>query len=249
MKMKYARIMIWAALTLVASTAAAQNDANRDRLSEIEKMTVREKKHKPHPTEFRKAGLNVLSEIGWGARLVDSDDFRSEGVGSRQWYLHILDAYVRPVSWMSFHVAGGIASDRFQTRSSAFSLDGDGNILVNDLDEAGKNARKFRSSISETTVLIPATLQFHAGHATLRFGAEALYSFKPKVRNLLVTEDATRSTEVKGARITPWSYDFLASCSFGGLGVFVKYQPASSRRFPVPGPTLSCWTVGVHLGY
>ena len=36
--MKYAKIILWAALTLVASAAFAQTEANRSRLSEIEKM-------------------------------------------------------------------------------------------------------------------------------------------------------------------------------------------------------------------
>ena len=36
MKMKYLRIILWAALTLAASAAFAQNEANRSRLSEIE---------------------------------------------------------------------------------------------------------------------------------------------------------------------------------------------------------------------
>ena len=34
--MKYAKIILWAALTLVASAAFAQTEANRNRLAEIE---------------------------------------------------------------------------------------------------------------------------------------------------------------------------------------------------------------------
>ena len=244
--MKYARILLWAALTLAASTAFAQNEANRDRLSEIEKMDVQAKRHRYHDPDFKKAGVSLFPELGVGAHLVKSDDFRSQGIGSGEVYIHVLDAYVRPVSWMSFHVAGGLASERFQTRTSSFSLDGDGNILVRGLDETEQNAKKFRSSITEGAVLIPATLQFHAGYATFRVGAEAIYAFGPKVRNDISTADYRQLTEKARARITPWSYDFLASFSFGDMGIYVKYQPASARRFPVPGPTLSCWTIGIN---
>lgn len=249
MMMRYARIILWAALTLTASAAFAQNSDNRDRLSDIEQMEVRAKKHRSRPTEFRKAGVNVLSEIGIGRHWVVSDDFRSQGWGSGQVYLQVLDAYVRPVSWMSLHVGGGIAADRFQTYTSAFSLDGSGNILVCKLSDNELNAKKFRSSITEGTVLVPATLQFHAGHLTLRLGAEAKYAFSPRVRNDYHTDDGRQLIEKNGARITPWSYDFLASISFAGEGIYVKYQPASFRRFPEPGPAFSTWTLGYRLGF
>ena len=247
--MRYASILLWAALTLTASAAFAQNPANRDRLSEIEQMAVRAKKHRSQPSEFKKAGVALFPEIGVGAHLVRSDDFRSQGIGSGQVYVHVLDAYVRPVSWMSLHVAGGLAADRFQTRTSVFWLDGNGNIRTRKLDEWEANALKFRSSITEASVLIPATLQFHAGPATFRLGAEALYGFRPRVRYDITTETDRQWTEEKGVRITPWSYDFLLSVSFAGQGYFVKYQPASSRRFPEPAPTLSCWTIGYRIGF
>lgn len=247
--MRYVKYLVWAALTLVASAAAAQNPDNRDRLSEIEQMTVREKKPRRQPSEFKKAGVGLLPEIGIGTHLVSSPDFRSQGVGSGQVYLHAVEAYVRPVSWMSLHVAGGIAWDRFRTRTSAFALDGDGTVLVRRLEESELDARKFRSSITESSVLIPVTLQFHAGFATFRLGAEAMYAFHPKVSRDLRTETDRVLTEKTGARIMPWSYDFLASVSFAGSGVFVKYQPAFARRFPQPSPSFSCWTLGYRFGF
>lgn len=247
--MKYASILLWAALTLTASVSFAQNTANRDRLSEIEQMAVQARKHRSQPSEFKRAGVELFSEIGAGVHLVRSEDFRSQGIGSGQVYLHVLDAYVRPVSWMSLHVAGGIAADRFQTRTSVFSLDADGNIRTSELNDVLKSASKYRSSITEGTVLIPATLQFHAGYATFKLGAEALWAFCPRVRDDYQTEDYRQLEERKNARIQPWSYDFLASVSFAGQGVFVKYQPSFARRFPEPGPTLSCWTLGYRIGF
>ena len=48
-------------------------------------------------------------------------------------------------------------------------------------------------------------------------------------------------------KIRNFGYDFLAAVSWGHFGVFGKFQPASARRFPDPGPTMSIWTVGVCL--
>ena len=77
--MKNLRIILWAALTLVASAAFAQNEANRNRLSEIEKMEVKARKG---GVKFDRFGIRLVPEVGYGAHLVRSEDFRSEGLDS-----------------------------------------------------------------------------------------------------------------------------------------------------------------------
>lgn len=254
MKMKYLRIILGAALTLVASAAFAQNEANRSRLSEIEKMEVTAKKGGP---KFDRFGIRLLPEIGYGAHLVRSEDFRSQGLDSGQAYLQALDVFYRPFVWGSVHIGAGIGMDWFKIRDLIFVQDDERNIMVaplvkldelDDLDGKEKDKdSKYRSSVREWTVMVPATLQFHFGKATVKLGAEALYSFSPKVRLDITKEDFREFTESKGARIRHFNYDFLAAVSWGHFGVFGKFQPASARRFPEPGPTLSTWTVGLCL--
>lgn len=254
MKMKYLRIILGAALTLVASAAFAQNEANRSRLSEIEKMEVTAKKGGP---KFDRFGIRLLPEIGYGAHLVRSEDFRSQGLDSGQAYLQALDVFYRPFVWGSVHIGAGIGMDWFKIRDLIFVQDDERNIMVaplvklDELDELDGKEKdkdsKYRSSVREWTVMVPATLQFHFGKATVKLGAEALYSFSPKVRLDITKEDFREFTESKGARIRHFNYDFLAAVSWGHFGVFGKFQPASARRFPEPGPTLSTWTVGLCL--
>ena len=252
--MRYLRIILWTALTLVASAAFAQNEANRNRLSEIEKMEVTAKKGGP---KFDRFGIRLLPEIGYGAHLVKSEDFRSQGLDSGQAYLQALDVFYRPFVWGSVHIGAGIGMDWFTTRDLIFVQDDERNIMVAPLvklDELGEpdgkendKDSKYRSSVREWTVMVPATLQFHFGKATVKLGAEALYSFSPKVRLDITRKDFRAFTESKGARIQHFNYDFLAAVSWGHFGVFGKFQPASARRFPEPGPTLSTWTVGLCL--
>ena len=252
--MRYLKIILWTALTLVASAAFAQNEANRNRLSEIEKMEVTAKKGGP---KFDRFGIRLLPEIGYGAHLVKSEDFRSQGLDSGQAYLQALDVFYRPFVWGSVHIGAGIGMDWFTTRDLIFVQDDERNIMVaplvkldelDDLDGKEKDKdSKYRSSVREWTVMVPATLQFHFGKATVKLGAEALYSFSPKVRLDITKEDFREFTESKGARIRHFNYDFLAAVSWGHFGVFGKFQPASARRFPEPGPTLSTWTVGLCL--
>lgn len=243
--MKNLRIILWAALTLVASAAFAQNEANRNRLSEIEKMEVKARKG---GVKFDRFGIRLVPEIGYGAHLVRSEDFRSQGLDSGQAYLQALDVFYRPFVWGSVHIGAAAGLDWFKIRDLLFVQDDDNNILVAPLDEdyKEKNA-KYRSSVTKWTVTVPATLQFHFGKATLRLGAEAQYSFSPRVRLDITKKDFREFTESKGARIQPFGYDFLAAVSFGHFGVYGKFQPASARRFPEPGLTFSTWTVGVCL--
>ena len=252
--MRYLKIILWTALTLVASAAFAQNEANRNRLSEIEKMEVTAKKGGP---KFDRFGIRLLPEIGYGAHLVKSEDFRSQGLDSGQAYLQALDVFYRPFVWGSVHIGAGIGMDWFTTRDLIFVQDDERNIMVAPLvklDELGEpdgkendKDSKYRSSVREWTVMVPATLQFHFGKATVKLGAEALYSFSPKVRLDITKKDFREFTESKGCKIRNFGYDFVAAVSFGHFGVFGKFQPASARRFPEPGPTLSTWTVGLCL--
>ena len=243
--MKYLKMILWAALTLAASGAFAQTEANRNRLSEIEKMQVTAKKGGP---KFDRFGIRLVPEVGYGAHLVKSEDFRSQGLDSGQAYLQVLDVFYRPFVWGSVHVGAGAGMNWFKVRDLLFVPDDDKNILVAPIEkELREKGAKYRSSVTTWTVLVPATLQFHFGSATLRLGAEAHYSFSPKVRLDITKKDFREFTESKGARIQPFGYDFLAAFSFGHFGIYGKFQPASARRFPEPGPTMSTWTVGVCL--
>ena len=243
--MKYVKIILWAALTLAASAAFAQTEANRNRLSEIEKMEVKAKKGGP---KFDRFGIRLLPEIGYGAHLVRSEDFRSQGLDSGQAYLQALDVFYRPFVWGSVHIGAAAGIDWFKIRDLLFVQDDEHNILVAPFPEEDlEKDAKYRSSVTKWTVTVPATLQFHFGKATLRLGAEAQYAFLPKVRLDITKKDFREFTESKGARIQPFGYDFLAEVSFGHFGIYGKFQPASARRFSEPGPTLSTWTVGVCL--
>ena len=243
--MKYAKIILWAALTLVASGAFAQTEANRNRLAEIEKMEVKAKKGGP---KFDRFGSRLVPEIGYGAHLVKSEDFHSQGLDSGQAYLQALDVFYRPFVWGSVHVGAAIGMDWFTIRDMLFIQDDDHNVLVAPFPEEDKEKdAKYRSSVREWTVMVPATLQFHFGKATVRLGAEALYSFSPKVRLDITKKDFREFTESKGCKIRNFGYDFVAAASFGHFGVFGKFRPAAARRFPDPGPTMSTWTVGVCL--
>ena len=245
MNMKYA-LILFVGLSMAVSGAFAQEKPARDRLAEIEQLTVKPSRHHKPAGEFKKIGVHLIPDIGYGATFVTSDDFKSKG--SKVVYAHLLEGYVRPVSWFSLNVGGGIGWNRYQSAQSVFSLNEANQIQIRPMSEEELATGKSRSSIDEPMVLIPATLQFHFGEASIRLGAEAIHAFRTKVRTDFREGDVRRITITPGAVTVPWSYDFFASVSLEGLGVFVKYQPATFRQFPEPGPTLSSWTLGLRVG-
>ena len=242
--MKHA-LILFVGLSMAASGAFAQEKPARDRLAEIEQMNIPFIHHK-EAGEFEKIGIEFIPEIGIGTSIVSTDDFKSKGSGLV--YVHFLEAYVRPVSWASLHVGGGMSWRRYKSKENVFSLNSDDSIAIGAMPEEWAASGKSRSSIWGPTVLIPATLQFHFGDTSLRLGAEALYSYRTRVRTDFRDDRTHRVTDTKYATVVPWSYDFFASLSYDGLGVFVKYQPATARQFPEPGPTLSTWTIGIRAG-
>ena len=181
MNMKYA-LILFAGLTLAASGAFAQEKPARDRLAEIENLTVKPTKHHQTNQEFKKVGLNVLPEIGMGIRAASQQVYKPTKGESTLYYAHLLEAYVRPVSWASFNVGAGLGWGKYQSKESVFGLNDKNELKITPMPEEWVNTRNSRSSLREWMVLLPATLQFHLGDYSLRCGAEALYSFQPKVR-------------------------------------------------------------------
>lgn len=248
MKMKYA-LILFASLTLAAYGAFAQEQTTRDRLAEIENLTVKPSRHHQTNQEFKKVGLHVLPEIGMGTRAVSQQVYKPAKNESVLYYAHILEGYVRPASWASFHVGAGIGWGKYQSKESVFGLNDKNVLKITPMPEEWVNTRNSRSSLREWMVLLPATLQFHLGDYSLRCGAEALYSFLPKVRLDLRDEEGNRyMTEKDGGISQRWNYDFFASFSLDGLGVFVKYQPKAFRHLPEPESVYPCWTFGFRMG-
>ena len=75
------------ALGLASFCMSAQNDttstAAKDRLSEIENMSVEIRKHKSAKSRNDVFEINALSHIGYGRHKVDGDAFRSKFGQSR----------------------------------------------------------------------------------------------------------------------------------------------------------------------
>ena len=54
-------------------------------------------------------------------------------------------------------------------------------------------------------------------------------------------------TEKDGGIAQRWNYDFFASFSLEGLGLFVKYQPKAFRILSETESIYPCWTFGFLL--
>ena len=228
-----------AAIALSVSMAFAQDD----RLSGIENLPDRQSEV-TDDGEFKKADIDLIQYMGYGVHAVKSDAYTSKGFGSGQFYLNILSAYIRPVSWLSLNVGADVAWDYYGSKNKRFELDPSNNIVSRDMTADEKH-----SSINTTSFLFPGTIRFYAGDWTFRAGAEAILNVRAGVNAELRNGNTRTYIETSKANINRWGYDFVAGLSHDGIGVFVKYMPETVRQFPEPGPSLERWTFGLRLGF
>ncbi len=245
--MKTVKLCLLAVLALGTVPAFAQENTTRERLSEIEEMAVSEKEGCT-PREIPLFTLEGASEWGIGIHSLTSEMLPSDG---KDWhfYLMLLDARIQPASWISLHVGAGLSWDYYRSRKSVFYLDEGKNVQVRDMTDAENEfGRKF-SLLRETSVILPATLQFHAGDFSIRFGAEAIYGLGAMTRYKF-KKPGEQKDRTRGGRVYPWNYDFQAAVSYNQIGVFVKYLPTGRQLFREPGPQIDTrWTVGLCFGF
>ena len=233
------KLLVFAAALLCTLSVFAQDDL----LSGIENLPDRTSKVNVDGP-FKKAGIEPLQSFGFGVHSVKSDAFTSKGFMCNQFYLNLITAYLRPVSWLSLNVGADVAWDNYGSKGKLFELDPSNNIFSRDMVADEKY-----SSINTVSFLFPCTLKVYAERLAFRAGAEAILNVGAGVDARLRSGNTSTYIETSKAKVNRWGYDFVAGVSYAGFGMFVKYMPETVRQFPEPGPSLERWTFGFTLGF
>ena len=233
---------------LSSSAASAQQKTAKERLDEIEKMEVKAEKHRP-VHEYETFGVDVLNSFMVGTHLISSDGFGSGFGPCGQFDLGLVDVVARPAHWLSFHLGAGLVWDRYWSRDYVYSIDGSDNVSYRLREEDERGKRKYDSRICTWGAAFPLMAELSSGRFSFRAGVEGLLGANAKTRTRLPSGSSSKTISSKGGIVERLGYDFCASASYCGLGIFVKYRPSSSRVFPEPGPDLGDrWTLGLRLG-
>lgn len=234
------------ALGLASFCMSAQNDttstAAKDRLAEIENMSVEIKKHKSAKSKNDVFEINALSHIGYGRHKVDGDAFRSKFGQSYELFVNVFDLSINPVSWLSFNAGADLKWDRYISKSTMFTVGDDGAF-----SSVAGGVSNLKSRICTFGIGIPATVSLHFGSTSLRLGAEGTFNLSRynKAKSAYTIDDTDFTRLTKGGKVENFRYAYLAVIDFDGLGIYYKYCPKSL----IPGSNMieKYQTIGIVL--
>ena len=234
------RLAILAAVLLAGTAASAQSPA-KDRLKEIEELTVKAKKQKSASFAKDLLETEVLSNAGFGIHHVEGDFNNSFGP-SRELFINVLELRFNPCSHVSFNAGADFKWDHFTARGNRqFSKDAAGEISL--AAPAGGPYDKFKSTLCLTAFTVPATIGLHFGDLSIYGGAELVRHLGKytHIKDSFEDGDASGATRTEGGNVERYAYDYLAAISYDDLGVYFKYYP----RNILPGPKFNYWSIGL----
>ena len=191
--------------------------------------------------------FDLFSHIGYGFHFVKSDTFNPNSGG--ELFLNVLKFGVYPAEWLGLELGVDMAFNNFNSKRDAFYLDNNRKIQVKDFSEiAAGTLDKHRGGFNVFSLNAPVLVKCFIGDVQLGVGAvaswnaaaDAYYYFRQDHRRTEVSETK--------AEVNPFTYGFMATVSYDGLGLFFKYYPKSSKLLPEGSVDLSYMTLGIAIG-
>lgn len=232
-------------LGIASSGMNAQNDttktAAKDRLAEIENMTVEIKKHKSAKSGNDVFEINAVSHAGYGRHYVGGDAFRSKFGPSYEVFINVVELGLNPANWVSVNVGADLKWDRYISKSEKFEIVGGDYALAATVPD------DINSRICNFAISAPATLSLHIGDTSIRLGAEFIFNLNRynKVKSAYTATDSDFRQITQGGKVETFRYAYLAAIDFDGLGIYYKYCPKSL----IPGSNMieNYQTIGIVL--
>lgn len=212
-------------LALACSVMSAQTDSTRtpakDRLSEIENMTVKIRKHKTVRSGNDLFEFNTISHLGYGRHLVEGDAFGGKFGPSYELFVNAFDLGFNPASWFSFNAGIDLKWDRFVSKSDKIEVNADAFSL------AAVAPDNINSRISVFGFSVPASVSLHFGETSIRLGAECIFNINKfnKVKSAYTASGSDFSQVTKAGEIEKFRHAYTAAIDFDGLGIYYKYCP------------------------
>ena len=243
--MKKIFIIISALLVVSTGSAIAQTDSTKtakDRLSEIEQMSVEVKKHKSAKTENDIFEVNAISHAGYGWHKVDGNSFRNKFGKSYEVFVNAVELSFNPVPFLSLSAGLDLKWNRFISENNQFVLNTSGKF-----DTAPVAPDNISSRLCSFALSVPAILSINIGDTHIRVGAEAAYNLNKynRIKSSYTIGDDIYTRMSKGGEFEKFVISYVASVDFDGLGIYYKYCPESI----IPGSDMikSYQTIGIVL--
>lgn len=197
-----------------------------------------------------KVEFDMLSHIGFGYDIVNSNDFKP--TFSSEFLMNIVDISLSPTENLGIELGVDFTVNNFGSRESAFIQSKDHLVKAVDfpsvkLDDIGSQT-KARGGINVFSFTAPLILKGIFGKFQVGAGAEACYNVSGETYYYFRQENRRVEVSETKAKVTPFTYDFLAFLTYDDFGIYFKYRPQNAPILPAGGVDLSFVTVGLVLG-
>ncbi|MBR4821750.1 MAG: hypothetical protein IKZ71_01205 [Bacteroidales bacterium] len=227
--MKKTIILIAALLSISSAAAYAQEEKKdaKERLAEIEAMTVKAKKAKK--ARFAEKNLfdfDVLNYSGYGLHSISGSADWNMG-NSREIILNILDLKLNPTNWLSINAGFDLKWNKFCSKKNYFEVSG-GALTSNVPSLTADPAPKYKKSDIRTFSLsVPASIGFSVGKLGLNLGVEGVYNANKytRVKTRYTLDGSEYIKKTKGGEVEKYQLNYLALIRFSDIGLYYKYCP------------------------
>jgi len=237
------KVFAAALAALVSLTAFAQSFAIED--GEVTPATSSE--------ESGNTKLKYIGEFGFGFHIMKDGDAAflnaTPAFGkNREIFFSLFGAEYKPVQWVGISAMADLNWDAYRLNKEHYWLPSNGSVTIADVE--GSNYTEIKKSVLRSFGFdFPVELRLHLGDVDIAAGVVGELNFSGRTRFKAVDLNGgvvknTPEMRVKDIQSNPFTYSYRASFSYSGIGLYVKYSPASQFKVGA-GPQFSYWSVGL----
>ena len=235
------------ALLLVAGISSWAQSPARDRLDEIEQMTVPEAIRKiKHRTEgFQRFDFTALSHLNVGLHSMRGEGFKTSLGPSWQIQMNVVQFRFAPTSWLGLEAGWDLSWDRFIT-APGYTLAKDasnGHAILTDREGLDALSEGWKCRYKLFSFTFPIMAHFRVGPVGIRSGVELGAPLGGRLQMNYAQDDISHEIKIKGMDHGSFFYTFVADVSFEGLGIYCKYCPQAF----IPGLGFNYWCWGIRM--
>ena len=190
--------------------------------------------------------VEPLSYIGYGYQLKSA---YPENAGySDEFFVNAMELGFRPFSNGLIAIGVDYKMDTYRLdKNSMWTAVTNGNIHRDPASMLPGNSSLKSSRLRVHTFSIPLSFELNAGKSSFRIGAAGEYNLPAIVKTKMIDDNEVSTVKGKGTCMNEFTYSAFGSISYGGLGVYVRYRPAS-QFIDGKGPYVNNLVVGLVMG-
>lgn len=188
--------------------------------------------------------FEVLSHIGYGYHILNSNDFRSRM--SDEYILNLFNFGLYPIDALGIELGVDLAFNDFASNSHAFFLDPEHRVQAIEFSElvTGTLDRHYGSA-DVFSLNAPLLLKLRAGDFWIGGGAVGSLNLMGRTEYAYRQDNRRVEVSERRAKVNTFSYGLVATLGYDMLGLYFKYYPKTSRMLPEGSVDMSYMTIGV----